>query len=219
MQHAFWHHRWESNQIGFHLPEANPLLVKYFPTLNLKPTSKQSASARIFLPLCGKTLDIAWLLAQGYQVVGSELSPIAIDDLFSSLNLTPTITQKDKLTHYFAPNIDILVGDIFDITPTLLGTVDMVYDRAALVALPDEMRQRYTSHLMTITQMAPQLIICFEYDQRLHAGPPFSVNADAVKQYYQLQYDISSLDSIAMAEGLKGQYPATEVVWWLKPKR
>lgn len=88
MQANFWHQKWEKNQIGFHLPAANPLLVKHFFALNLKQGS------RIFLPLCGKSLDIAWLLAQGYQIAGAELSAIAIEDLFRSLNLTPKITQK-----------------------------------------------------------------------------------------------------------------------------
>jgi thiopurine S-methyltransferase len=213
MQHAFWHDRWESNQIGFHLPEANPLLVKHFPALNLP------ANSRIFLPLCGKTLDIAWLLAQGYRVVGAELSQLAIEDLFSNLNISPNISKIGQLTHYAAPNIDILVGDIFDITPALLGNVDLVYDRAALVALPTDMRKRYVALLMTLTNYSPQFIICFEYDQSLHDGPPFSVNEHAIKQYYQQAYDIRLLDTVVMVDGLKGKYPATEHVWWLSPQR
>lgn len=76
MQHDFWHQKWAKNEIGFHLPNANPLLVTFFSALNLK------ANARVFLPLCGKTLDIAWLLNAGYQVAGVELSQTAIDDLF-----------------------------------------------------------------------------------------------------------------------------------------
>lgn len=211
MQHDFWHQKWEKNEIGFHLPEANPLLVKHFTTLNLQQ------DARVFLPLCGKTLDIAWLLAQGYHVVGAELSALAIEDLFNSLNLTPTITKLGSITHYSATNIDMLVGDIFKVTPAMLGNVDAVYDRAALVALPEEMRKTYTAHLMALTQHAPQLLICFEYDQNLHAGPPFSICADEVKQHYQSAYDLTLLASEVMPDGLKGQYPATEQVWRLKP--
>jgi len=211
MKHDFWHQKWDKNEIGFHLSEANPLFVKHFPALNLKQ------GARVFLPLCGKTLDIAWLLAQGYKVTGAELSAIAIEDLFNSLNLTPTITKSGEITHYSADNIDMFVGNIFNVTPTMLGAVDAVYDRAALVALPEEMRKRYTAHLMALTHQAPQLLICFEYDQNLHAEPPFSISADEVKQHYQAAYDLTLLASEAMPDGLKGQYPATEQVWWLKP--
>jgi thiopurine S-methyltransferase len=215
MQANFWHQKWEKSEIGFHLPDANPLLLKHFSSLNLKQGS------RIFLPLCGKTLDIAWLLAQGYRVAGAELSSIAIEELFKSLNLTPSINTLGEITHYSAANVDMFVGDIFKLTPAILGTVDAVYDRAALVALPNEMRKRYTAHLMSLTRnlanQAPQLLICFEYDQTLCAGPPFSISAQEVKQHYQASYDLTLLASEALAGGLKGQCPAIEHVWYLKP--
>lgn len=212
MHHDFWHQKWQKNEIGFHLPEANSLLVNHFASLNL------IQDARIFLPLCGKTLDIAWLLAQGYRVVGAELSRIAIVDLFKSLNLTPNIKKLGEITLYSATNIDMFVGDIFKVTPNILGDLDAVYDRAALVALPDDMRKRYTAHLLTLTNRAPQLLICFEYDQSLHAGPPFSISAHEVKQHYQASYDLALLASVDVAGGLKGKCPATEHAWWLKPK-
>lgn len=210
MEPNFWHNKWHKNEIGFHLAQANPLLVKYFSALQLKQ------GARVFLPLCGKTLDIAWLLAQGFRVVGAELSQIAIDDLFKQLNLTPNITQTGDLTLYQADNLDVFVGDIFKLTPEMLGVVDAIYDRAALVALPEEMRKDYTAHLMILTNKAPQLLICFEYDQTIHAGPPFSISAAEVKQHYQAHYNLSLLASENMADGLKGKYPATEQVWQLK---
>jgi thiopurine S-methyltransferase len=211
MKYNFWHQKWEKNEIGFHLPDANPLLVQHFSRLNLQQ------GARVFLPLCGKTLDIAWLLAQGYRVAGAELSPIAIEDLFKNLNLTPNIKTLDEVMHYSAANIDIFVGDIFKVSTSILGAVDAVYDRAALVALPEDIRKLYTTYLITLTNHAPQLLICFEYDQSLHAGPPFSISADEVKQHYQARFDLTLLGSTAVIGGLKGTCPATEHVWWLKP--
>lgn len=212
MQHDFWHQKWQSNQIGFHLPEANPLLVQHLASLKLKQ------HARIFLPLCGKTLDIAWLLSQGYQVVGAELSEIAIEALFAQLQVTPKITALGNIKHYSAPNIDVYVGDIFKLTPAILGKVDAVYDRAALVALPENMRAHYAAHLIALTNAAPQLLICFTYDQSLHAGPPFSIHADEVQHHYQAAYDLNLLASAPMLGGLKGQIPATEQVCWLQPQ-
>ena len=217
MKHDFWHNKWTKNEIGFHLPEANPLLVKHFKALNLKPDSNTNNSPRIFLPLCGKTLDIAWLLSQGCRVTGAELSELAIEDLFKQLHLTPTITKLGEITHYSATNIDIFVGDIFKVTPAMLGKVDAVYDRAALVALPQDMRKAYTAHLMALTNKAPQLLICFEYDPTIHEGPPFSISADEVKQHYQTAYHLTLLASETMPDGLKGKYPATEQVWLLTP--
>lgn len=211
MQANFWHQKWANNETGFHLPEANPLLIKFFSKLQLEQ------GARVFLPLCGKTLDIAWLLAQGYRIAGAELSTVAIESLFKSLHLTPNIKTLDEITYYSATNIDMFVGDIFKLTPTILGAVDAVYDRAALVALPDETRKLYTAHLQKLSKQAPQLLICVEYDQTCHAGPPFSISASEVKQHYQANFDITLLASEPLVSGLKGQYPAIETVWWLKP--
>lgn len=212
MQPEFWLNKWQKNEIGFHLAQANPLLVKHFSALHLKQ------GARIFLPLCGKTLDIAWLLAQGYQVAGAELSEIAIADLFKQLHLTPNITQTGDLTRYQAENLDVFVGDIFKVTAQMLGVVDAIYDRAALVALPEEMRKAYTAHLIALSNKAPQLLICFEYDQSIHAGPPFSITPNEVKQHYHTTYDLTLLASETMPDGLKGKFPATEQVWLLNPK-
>jgi thiopurine S-methyltransferase len=209
MQQDFWHQKWQKNEIGFHLSTPNPLLVKHLKALKLQQ------GACVFLPLCGKTVDIAWLLAQGYQVVGAELSEIAIHDLFQQLQITPVITQLGDVANYHAADIDIFVGDIFKLTPAMLQKIDAVYDRAALVALPEEMRVQYTTHLRALTNNAPQLLICFEYDQSIHAGPPFSISADEVSKHYQSSHLISLLASQTMPDGLKGQYPATELAWYL----
>ncbi len=211
MKHDFWHNKWQKNEIGFHLAEANPLFVKHFPVLQLTPNS------RIFLPLCGKTLDIHWLLAQGYQVVGAELSTIAVEALFNALNLTPTITQVGSLVQYSAPNITIWNGDIFELNQNLLDKVDAVYDRAALVALPLEIREHYTAHISNITQLSPQLLICFDYDQALIDGPPFCVNADEVRRHYEKIYKVNLLESATLEGGLKGKVVALEQVWHLTP--
>lgn len=211
MQHDFWHAKWQKNEIGFHLTEANPLLVEYFSALPLAPQS------RVFLPLCGKTLDIAWLLAQGFKVAGAELSTIAVEDLFKNLKLTPSITPLGEIAHYHAENLDIFVGDIFKLEQQQLGQVDAVYDRAALVALPEEMRKLYTKHLMALTHHAPQLLVCFEYDQTLHAGPPFSISAKEVQQHYADYFAVHLLATVEVAGGLKGKCAAAEHVWLLQP--
>lgn len=210
MDAEFWHQRWEENAIGFHQSEANPILVEYFNELSL------AKGARVLVPLCGKTLDINWLLANGYRVAGAELSQIAIEQLFAQLELEPNISEVGNLKHYSANNIDIFVGDFFDLSSAMLGLVDAIYDRAALVALPEKMRSRYTRHLIKITDKAPQLLINYEYDQNLMAGPPFSISNEEVNQHYRDTYDLTLLDSTDLPEGLKGKCAATESVWLLK---
>lgn len=210
MDAEFWQQRWEANEIAFHVNEANPLLVKHFGRLSL------AEGARVFLPLCGKSLDISWLLSKGYRVVGVELIKTAIAQLFSGLGMKPEISDLGRIKHYSAANIDIFVGDIFDLSGEVLGPVDAVYDRAALVALPEDMRHRYTAHLMQITDKAPQLLICFEYDQSVMNGPPFSISNEKIETHYRHHYHLAQLASVAVAGGLKGRCAAQEKVWLLQ---
>lgn len=209
MDASFWHQKWESNDIAFHQAEANPLLVKYFHELPL------TKGGRMFLPLCGKTRDIAWLLSKGYRVAGAELSEIAIQQLFQGLGVEPQIVEAENLQRYSADSIDIFCGDIFNLSSTMLGPVDAIYDRAALVALPKEMRGRYTAHLMKITATAPQLLICYDYDQHLMAGPPFSISNQEVRQHYVGRYALRLIASTDVPGGLKGTCAAKENTWLL----
>lgn len=210
MDVEFWLQRWEKNEIGFHNLEANPLLVEYFNELSL------DKGCRIFLPLCGKTLDITWLLSEGYCVAGAELSRAAIEQLFEELGVAPDIKNLGNVIRYSAKNIDIFVGDIFELSRKVIGPVDATYDRAALVALPAEMRPKYKSHLLNITGTAPQLLLTYEYDQNLMQGPPFSVSHDEVKMHYIDEYKVSLLKNINIPGGLKGKCAAIESVWLLK---
>lgn len=209
MKHEFWHDKWQSNNIGFHLSNPNPLLIKHIHSLNLQP------QARIFIPLCGKSLDIHWLLQQEFHVTGIDLSPIAIEELISELKLEFTVSQVGDLTHYHHQNIDLYVGDFFELTSSNIGKIDAIYDRAALVALPEEMRTDYAQHLMQISNKATQLLISFEYDQGVMAGPPFSISPQQFKNYYSKQYQLQLLES--QTELIKGKVDAEEKVWLLKP--
>jgi thiopurine S-methyltransferase len=211
MDHDFWHGRWARNDIhGFHGPLPNALLVAHFPTLAVP------AGGRVFVPLCGKTRDIHWLLAQGHRVVGAELSELAVRQLFSEVGFEPAVHQLGELSRYSGPGIDILVGDIFQVTRDLIGPVDAIYDRAALVALPESMRARYAEHVQAITDAVPQLLLCFVYDQTALAGPPFAIGDGEVQRHYASRYRPELLASEEMPDGLKGLRPVFENVWLLK---
>jgi thiopurine S-methyltransferase len=210
MEHSFWHDRWQSGRIGFHENKPNPLLTSHFSALSVPE------NGRVFVPLCGKTLDIGWLLSRGCRVAGAELSELAIRQLFEELGVDPEITELEELKRYSADSIDIFVGDIFDLTAGVLGPVDAVFDRAALVALPAEMRAAYVPHIADITGRAPQLLVTFEYDQSRLDGPPFSIGSYEVKQRYGHSYALSTLARDHVAGGFKGQ-DVKERVWLLKP--
>ena len=209
MEAEFWHERWREDKHGFDQAAPNPLLVAHFDALALKP------GERVFVPLCGKTVDIPWLQEQGLHVVGAELSETAVEQLFEIMGVTPEIVDLGNLKRYSGDGIDIFAGDIFDLSAGVLGDVDAVFDRAALVALPEEMRARYSAHLSEITGNAPQLLITFDYDQSIMPGPPFSVPEEMVRRYYGATFTITRLGGVEVAGNLKGIAPATEEIWLL----
>lgn len=209
MEADFWHQRWEKNEIGFHENEVNPLLVKHLNTFEL------SKGDRIFLPLCGKTRDIAWLHSQGYKVVGIELSEMAVQQLFEDLGVTPEKSSLDNMTLYSVENIDIYVGDFFDLNKQQLGQIDAVYDRASLVALPDTMREKYTQHLVELTSQVQHLLITLEYDQSIMNGPPFSISNEMIERYYHKDFTITELGRMEEEGKLKGKAEADNIVWHL----
>jgi thiopurine S-methyltransferase len=209
MEASFWHNRWQTNQTGWHEQTVNPLLIAHFPSLNVP------LGSRVFVPLCGKSLDLGWLLSRGYAVAGVELSKLAVTQLFAELGMEARISEVGKHKLFSGEKIDIFVGDLFDLSREVLGPVDAVYDRAALVALPEPMRVEYTAHLKSLTALAPQLVIGYEYDQTIVPGPPFSVTADELHRHYSDHYTLAPLARIDVPGGLKGKCPATEHVWRL----
>lgn len=212
MQPEFWHDRWERQQIGFHEPAANPLLLRHCDALGLPPR------ATVFLPLCGMTLDIDWLLARGHRVIGSELSPIAVRALFERLGQPPRIEQLDPLQRWTAGELTVWLGDHFELTPPHFERVDAVYDRAALIAMPPDLRRAYARQMLQLAGDAPQLLITLEYAQSQFDGPPFSVDEAQLRALYPAHAP-RRLVAEAVVGGLKGKVPATENVWILEPGR
>ena len=208
MHADFWHERWSNNQIGFHESAVNPLLVTHCAELGLSP------GARLFLPLCGKTLDIDWLLAQGHRVVGAELSPLAVAQLFERLEMAPVVERAGEMQRWRTADLDVFVGDFFALSAAALGPVDAVYDRAAMIALPPEMRRRYVAHMDALVHSVPQLLVTLEYEQECMPGPPFAVmDAEVLGSHGRREPRL--LASHAVPGGLKGRCPAREKVWLL----
>ncbi len=210
MKEEFWLDVWRNNDIGFDQKTANPLLVKHMIVLNL------SVGDCVFVPLCGKSIDMIWLLKQGYKVIGVELSEDAIEQLFDALKVKPRICSDRSFKRYSAYNIEILVGDFFALTDDILGPVDAIYDRACLVALPLDMRTRYVRHIKQICASTPQLLVTFDYDQKQQAGPPFSITEDEVNNHYARSHQVALLEQVEVEGGLKGGCQAVEQIWLIK---
>lgn len=180
MDANFWIERWREGRTGFHQDRVTPLLPKYWPSLNLP------AQARILVPLCGKTLDMIWLASQGHQVLGVELAEQAIDQFMAENQLQPTVRNTPLGRHYQTGNIEIICGDIFNLDAATLNTCAGAYDRAALIALPPNVRTRYVDHIYR--QLAPGyrgLLLTLDYPQEQMDGPPFSVPEAEVQTLYE----------------------------------
>ncbi len=187
MEPGFWQDKWNNNEIGFHLDQVHPLLVRYW------TTPPFLSARRIFVPLCGKTLDMHFLRGQGAEVIGAELSGKAVTAFFAEAGVEPEVSEWSGGKCYRHDGITLFQGDIFSLTQDQLGPVDAIYDRAAVIALPDSLRQQYVRHLLTLSARAPQLLITLSYDQSQMPGPPFSVDAGNVQALYGDDYVITEL--------------------------
>jgi thiopurine S-methyltransferase len=180
MQHIFWLDRWELNQIGFHNSEVNQHLQQNWDLLKLPPNSK------VFVPFCGKSLDLLWLRQRNHHVIGVELSSIAVRAFFAENQSPYTVEQKGEFEVFEADGIQIYCGDFFKLPSDVLCDVKAVYDRASLVALPSEMRVQYAEKMSQLLPANSQiLLIAFNYAQHEMQGPPFSVSDLEIAELFE----------------------------------
>ncbi|EHR5760890.1 thiopurine S-methyltransferase [Vibrio parahaemolyticus] len=173
----FWHSKWASNQIGFHLEDVNPLLPAYWHHANPKREDK------VLVPLCGKSEDLVWLATKHDSVEGVELSQIAVRSFFAEHFYTPTVTPISGMHElYQFDELSIYTGDFFTAP---VSQADIVYDRAALVALPQDMREEYVARLKQLLNPGGRiLLVTLNYPQEEMAGPPFSVQLEEIQQLF-----------------------------------
>jgi thiopurine S-methyltransferase len=188
VEETFWLERWNRQETGFHQRSVNTQLRRFWPDLAL------AAGDPVFVPLCGKSGDMMWLHAQGHPVLGVELSPAAIAAFFSEHDLTPRRRRHGAFDVTESDGIRIFCGNFFDLTADDLAETTAVYDRAALVALPPEMRERYAAHMIDILPPSTRmLLVTLEYPQAQMEGPPFSVPTADVERLYGRGGDVRLL--------------------------
>ena len=222
MHREFWLARWQEHQLGWHRDDVNPLLIAHLSSLELDPDSK------LFVPLCGKTLDMGYLAGERYEVLGCELSPIAVSELFDEAGVAYESVPEGRFVRHQGGSVTLLEGDVFDLDSSLLAGVAAVYDRGALIALPPDMRRRYVDLLMNaLPQSARTLLLSLEYDQSRVGGPPFSVSEEEVHALYAERYKVTKLFTETTEEvpprftdaGLGGSSsPVRQTVWKIAPR-
>ncbi|MBA1185111.1 thiopurine S-methyltransferase [Stutzerimonas nitrititolerans] len=190
MHADFWQGRWARNDIGFHLDQVHPGLRRHWPRLKLQE------GATVLVPLCGKSLDLAWLAGEGFRVLGVELSQKAVETFFAEQQLEAEISQVGPFKVYRSGKLEIRCGDIFALGADDVSACQGVYDRAALIALPPPMRQRYAAHLSAILPAGcQQLLVTLDYEQTQMDGPPFAVSDAEVMTLYATEWQVERLEA------------------------
>ena len=189
MDAEFWQQRWRDGQIGFHQERVTPLLEKHWDALDLP------AGSKVFVPLAGKSRDMDWLAARGHRVLGVELSELAVRQFFAERGLVPTITDSHLGKHHVTGQIELICGDAFALDAATFADCSAVYDRAALIALPPDMRQRYADELYArLPSGCRGLLITLEYPQHEKSGPPFSVDESEVHALFDRDWHVETLE-------------------------
>jgi thiopurine S-methyltransferase len=206
MTAADWHDRWAKGRTGWHETEGNTGLKAHW----------RLDAGRVLVPLCGKTPDLVWLAERGHDVVGVELSDIAIRDFFAEQNLSSVEVHDSPLTAYRCRELPITLyhGDYFEFTAP---PFDAVYDRGALVAIDPRLREKYVSHTKSLlAEGAAILLIALEYDQAVVAGPPFALMPDELDTYFgdlERVFEQDDIDNCPPKFREAGLTDICEVVW------
>ncbi|GAB3509883.1 thiopurine S-methyltransferase [Spirosoma knui] len=185
MEKAFWFNSWEleGHHTSFHRKDIHPYVLKHLPPFELEGKS-------VLVPLCGKTIDMLYFSHFAQRVIGVEFVEKAVIQFFEENGLA--YTQRGR--RFVSGNITILCCDLFALTPEDIGHIDIVYDRASLVALPYPMRLRY---LQTLERLTPVGTLTFlntlEYAPTLDS-PPFSITPEEVSSYFP-NYVIDHIES------------------------
>jgi thiopurine S-methyltransferase len=183
-----WLARWENNKIGWHADSVNRSLIDYLELLELKPGDS------VFVPLCGKSLDMIYLSEMGYLVIGVELSPVGVERFFDDNSLKYSVSEIDGFVLYQSERIKIYCGDYFTLNTKHLSNVSAVFDRASLIALELDLREKYAQHLTVIIPLDTRiLLLTLIYPQYQMSGPPFSVSNSEVESLFSSAFKYRQL--------------------------
>ena len=186
MRINFWIKTWDKSNIGFHQADIHPALKKYWPELE--------AGNSVLVPLSGKSLDLLWLEKRGLDVIGIEFVESAVLDFFreNELEWEKTVQYGHPCYRVRGRNIRIFATDFIQFAKDYDGQpMDSLYDRAALVALPEDMRAAYVKACRKLLVTSPHvLLVTIEYDSNAMEGPPFSVTREEVRRLWHAELDL-----------------------------
>jgi thiopurine S-methyltransferase len=189
MDPTFWLDRWQRADIGFHQGAAHDFLARHWGALHVP------RGASVFVPLSGKSLDMVWLADQGHDVLGVELSELAVEQFFAERSRRPAVVSQSRFKVRRAGPYEIWCGDFFAFDPAATRRIGGVFDRAALVAMPSSMQAAYAAQLAALTpQGVPVLLVALAYDPSEMDGPPFPITARRMEELFGGAFRVSLLE-------------------------
>lgn len=219
MEISYWQSRWRKDKTGWHMDQVYPLLPDLWPALSLK------AGARILVPFCGKSVDMQWFISEGFHVTGVDVAEKALHAFMERSQKSFSSHQQYGFQVFRSKNMELWQGDFQKLPVTKIPPFDAIYDKAALIALPRNMRPKYAQKILQCSGPETQMLLqTFEYEQDEMPGPPFSVDEREIRQLYGKQFDLALLHQKQKPE-LRDKFQRRglssyliEKVYRLKPK-
>lgn len=196
MDRAYWEAVWREEEQGFHQAEVNPYLERFWTRLGLMP------NARVLVPLCGKSLDMNWLLSEGHDVIGVDLSLRAQEEFLAARQEPVRFSEQGGVKLAYQGALLFAAGDVFHLRQEMLSSVDAIYDRAALVALPPAVRQNYALFLAQCLQPEAKILLITRQAPEPRQQPPFNISEEEVAELYASNFHIEKLHRQAREDGV-----------------
>eukprot|EP00668_Euglena_longa_P043404 GGOE01057671.1.p1 GENE.GGOE01057671.1~~GGOE01057671.1.p1 ORF type:complete len:304 (-),score=25.47 GGOE01057671.1:101-880(-) len=213
---GFWGQRWHTNQIPFHQPEVHPALQRH-----LSKLVAGQPSAKIFVPMCGKSLDLKFLAGLGHQVVGVEFVRRAIEDFFSENSIAYTVERCSEL----GEDADVFVSgdgrirlyrcDLYRFHSGVCSTFDAIWDRGSLVAAKPADRKRYIELMHSLMSPTCQYLLeSATYDQSQMPGPPNSVPYNVIQELFGDRFEVEQLEITDASAEWQARVPSVTRFSW-----
>lgn len=189
MELSYWLSRWNKGHTGFHMEDGYPGLRTHWPKLPIPPDPV------VLIPLAGKSIDILWIAERAQKVICNEISSIAIEQFFNEHKMAFTKTGLASFNIYRGKNIEFWCGDFMKLPVKKMGDIDLIYDKASIVALPDKMRFAYAKKISALSADKTNILMhLLSYNQSEMNGPPFSVDPTEVKRLFSEKFSVQLLE-------------------------
>jgi thiopurine S-methyltransferase len=208
VEQRFWAERWAEGATAFHRAVVSPALERY--ARSLFPSG-----SKVLVPLCGKSLDLAWLAAQGFDVHGVEYVEQAARAFFAERGVEP----RHAGDTWSVSGIAIQCGDF--LTVDLPGPFGGIWDRAAMIAVSVADRPAYVRRMRGLVEQGAVLLLeSFTYESDTFAGPPFPLShADVRASYAGFQIEMLDEEDVLRTEPKwreRGARSATDTTWAIR---